>query len=135
MRLLGVAVAAVIAIACGGPEAGPVATEQSAAKKCKDPAGCCGDGIVQPGEACDSGGVDTATCNGGTCTRSVCGDAYANAAAGEACDTGGNSATCDADCTVPACGDGFVNPAASEQCDTGGVPVPGCSAQCLLTCG
>ena len=38
---------------------------------------------------------------------------------GEACDAGGQSATCDFDCTLPACGDGEVNAAAGEQCDDG----------------
>jgi len=134
MRRLLVVTAAVLAVACGGQENGPIASAESALKKCKDPAGCCGDGIVQPGEQCDTGGVDTATCNGGTCTRPVCGDSYTNVAAGEQCDTGGNSATCNANCTFATCGDGFVNPAAGEQCDTGGVAVPGC-VQCRLACG
>ena len=99
--------------------------------------GVCGDGILNPGETCDTGGVDTATCNGGLCTAPVCGDGYANAAAGEACDTAGNSATCDSDCTLPVCGDGLTNLAAGEACDTSGVDTAGCDAgDCSLpSCG
>jgi hypothetical protein len=88
------------------------------------PSACavCGDGIVQIGEQCDSGGVDSATCNGATCTTSVCGDGYTNSAAGEQCDSGGvDTATCDgATCTTPVCGDSHVNTAAGEVCDPPG---------------
>jgi hypothetical protein len=123
----------VLVVACGGPEASPLTSGDSAVKekKCKDAGGCCGDGIVQAGETCDTGGVDTATCNA-SCTLPVCGDAHANAAAGEQCDTGGESAACDADCTVPACGDGRVNAAAGEQCDSV-TPIAGC-VQCQIVC-
>jgi hypothetical protein len=38
---------------------------------------------------------------------------------GEQCDTGGQSANCDADCTSASCGDGVVNTARGEQCDDG----------------
>jgi hypothetical protein len=37
----------------------------------------------------------------------------------EACDTGGASATCNADCSLSRCGDGIVNAAAGEVCDDG----------------
>jgi hypothetical protein len=50
------------------------------------------------------------------------------AESGEECDTGGQSATCDADCTNVVCGDGTVNSAASEVCD------PGANPQCNSTC-
>jgi hypothetical protein len=81
----------------------------------------CGDGHVRAPEACDSGGVDTAGCDGGDCTLPVCGDGYTNAAAGEFCDTSGvDTAGCDGgDCTAPACGDLYTNAAAGEFCDTG----------------
>src|SRR5690606_4472568 len=99
----------------------------------------CGDGTVNPefevdlledtstlpGEQCDPGTgttgnnkratSDTATCNR-DCSVPRCGDAYANAAAGEVCDdvfiSNGpkpNTADCDSDCTQPACGDGVRN--------------------------
>lgn len=46
-----------------------------------------------------------------------CGDSVIDA--GETCDTGGNSATCDSDCTTPVCGDFLLNTAAGEICDDG----------------
>jgi hypothetical protein len=39
--------------------------------------------------------------------------------AGETCDDGDDSPTCNADCTLPACGDGWTNRAAGETCDDG----------------
>lgn len=69
-------------------------------------------------EACDEGGVDTETCNF-DCTLRICGDGYTNSAAGESCDTIGNTDECDSDCTTPACGDGLLNAAAGEACDDG----------------
>ena len=47
----------------------------------------------------------------------ACGDGVVNAAAGEDCDTLGESETCDDDCTFVSCGDGNVNEAAGELCD------------------
>jgi cysteine-rich repeat protein len=67
-----------------------------------------------------------------------CGDGLANLCLGEACDTGGNSAACDADCTAVVCGDGFVNPAAGEQCDPGGAGggTDFCDSDCTISrCG
>ena len=49
-------------------------------------------------------------------------------AAAEACDTGGDSAACDANCTPPSCGDGYTNGAAGEACDGGN----GCSPTCQI---
>ncbi len=46
----------------------------------------CGDGAVDPGEECDTGGEST-TCDR-DCTNVVCGDAWTNTAAGEQCDHG-----------------------------------------------
>src|SRR5207248_371148 len=79
----------------------------------------CGNGRVDPGEQCDSGGVDTAACDS-DCTLPVCGDRHVNKAAGEDCDEGGiDTPTCDADCTLPRCGDRHVNKAAGEECGDG----------------
>ncbi|MEX1363042.1 MAG: FG-GAP repeat protein, partial [Nannocystaceae bacterium] len=47
----------------------------------------------------------------------ICGDGITNATAGEACDDGGESATCNADCTLAMCGDGITNATAGEACD------------------
>jgi hypothetical protein len=50
--------------------------------------------------------------------RRTCGDAVIQT--GEACDDGGETASCDADCSPRVCGDGHVNAAAGERCDDGG---------------
>ncbi|MCA9622833.1 MAG: DUF4215 domain-containing protein, partial [Myxococcales bacterium] len=47
----------------------------------------------------------------------VCGNGILEA--GEACDDGGESATCNSDCTLAACGDGVLNATAGETCDDG----------------
>lgn len=62
-------------------------------------AAICGNNIVEDGEDCDEGGVDTGTCNA-DCSAAMCGDGYVNTAAGEACDDGGPSETCDEDCQI-----------------------------------
>jgi len=93
----------------------------------------CGNGAVEAGEDCDTGGA-SATCDA-DCTLAACGDGVPNAAASEECDTGGASATCDADCTLPVCGDGVLNTAAFEDCDTGGASAT-CDVDCTLAaCG
>jgi cysteine-rich repeat protein len=78
----------------------------------------CGDSVVQPPEQCDAAGAATATCDS-NCSAAFCGDGVANAAAGEACDSGGHTMSCDFNCTPPVCGDGIVNQAAGEHCDDG----------------
>jgi cysteine-rich repeat protein len=97
----------------------------------------CGDGIRDPGEECDGGGVDTATCDA-NCTLAVCGDGYVNAAAGEACDAGPANGTpgsgCNGFCQIMRCGNGTVEP--GEQCDSGGVDTAFCDADCTIpACG
>lgn len=95
----------------------------------------CGNGALDAGELCD--GEDTADCVGATCSASACGDSYTNAAAGEACDTGGaDSETCNAmTCAAPACGDGYANAAAGEMCDDAGDSAA-CNADCTpAACG
>ena len=114
--------------------------------------GECGNGVVEPGEACDDGG-ETLDCNA-DCTLADCGDGIFNPfaeqcefdvncsvgevcgascacevppppavcgngipEAGEDCDDGGQSPSCDADCTLPVCGDGELNAGAGEDCE------------------
>lgn len=143
--------------ACDGPSA-------SCDVDCTAPA--CGDGLtnLEAGESCDAGGAaaDSPACDR-DCTPNVCGDNRINSATedcddgnatndnngcsntclfnnvcgdgvrqvyGEACDTAGDSASCDSDCTANTCGDGHVN-SETEQCDDGGTaPGDGCSATC-----
>jgi hypothetical protein len=68
----------------------------------------CGDGIVTAGEDCDTGGVNTSTCDGGDCTVPVCGDGYVNAAAGEQCDPPSVSANTASSNCMPGC---LIDPA------------------------
>lgn len=95
----------------------------------------CGNGVVDaPYEECDTRGIATDSCNP-DCTRPVCGDSFANTAAGEACDEGGLSGTCDNDCILTACGDGRINFLA-EDCDDGNTANgDGCSAACRVEPG
>jgi cysteine-rich repeat protein len=96
----------------------------------------CGNGVVEPGEACDTRGEST-TCNF-DCTKPRCGDGITNTAAHEECDLGKPDLTCDAQCRAIVCGDGVV--AATEQCDDGNTnDGDGCSSDCyveqLTKCG
>jgi len=98
----------------------------------------CGDNIINngppggPGEDCDEGGVQSASCET-NCKTPTCGDGIENTLVGEFCDTGGvDTASCDAvDCTAPVCGDGVINRAAGESCDDGNLDdEDGCSSTC-----
>ncbi len=60
--------------------------------------GSCGNGVVDPGEACDAG-AESADCDA-DCTKPMCGDGLRNAAAGEGCDDGN---TADKDACGPDC--------------------------------
>jgi cysteine-rich repeat protein len=65
----------------------------------------------------------------------VCGDGVLDLSAGEACDDGGDSPTCDRDCTPVVCGDLLFNPAAGEECDEG-MDSETCTRYCTLPrCG
>jgi hypothetical protein len=58
-----------------------------------------------------------------------------NAAAGETCDDGGETATCDVDCSAVSCGDTVVNTTAGETCDDGGETAT-CDLDCTaVSCG
>jgi cysteine-rich repeat protein len=98
-------------------------------------AASCGNSVVDaPYEECDSGGIATADCNP-DCTRPVCGDVFANTAAGERCDDGSGSGTCADDCTLTVCGDGRRN-INSEECDDGNTRNgDGCSSTCQIEPG
>jgi cysteine-rich repeat protein len=55
--------------------------------------------------------------------------------AGEQCDDGGESATCDSDCSIRTCGDGLVNMTAGEVCDDT-TDSPTCDSDCTASrCG
>ena len=59
--------------------------------------GMCGNTIVEGSEACDSGGVQTATCEA-NCGHPTCGDTIVNHLAGEDCD---GTSGCDTSCHFP----------------------------------
>ena len=85
-------------------------------------------------EICD--GLDN-NCDGTTDEGNVCAPVCGNGAvdAGEACDDGGESATCNDDCTAAVCGDGKINATANEACDDGGESAT-CNANCTVSaCG
>ncbi|MEZ4365579.1 MAG: DUF4215 domain-containing protein [Kofleriaceae bacterium] len=79
----------------------------------------CGDGTVDPGEACDDGNdVDDDGCTNG-CALPTCGDGVRQGE--EACDDGaanGDDRACTSRCLVAVCGDNLVW-AGVEACDAG----------------
>ena len=94
--------------------------------------GLCGNGYVDPGEACDEGeqNSDAGACKL-DCTAASCGDGLLGPT--EDCDEGeqnSDTGACKLDCTPASCGDGFVGP--GEACDGS----DGCSPSCVLeSCG
>jgi cysteine-rich repeat protein len=84
-------------------------------------ASACGDSVVNGADECDSGGVDTATCNQ-DCTLVECGDNYINTVAGESCDDGNGSGSdgCSAACAPES---GWVcvgtSPSVCTECTSG----------------
>ncbi|MBK7193332.1 MAG: DUF4215 domain-containing protein [Myxococcales bacterium] len=99
----------------------------------------CGNGAVEPGEACDSGAANGTygNCNA-SCTAlgPRCGDSVMNGP--EQCDDGNavDTDACRNTCVNAACGDGVVR-AGVEQCDDGNtVATDACTATCqTATCG
>jgi cysteine-rich repeat protein len=96
----------------------------------------CGDGLIDPGEACDDGNaIATDACAPG-CVYARCGDGIVQAGV-EACDDGNSDPAdgCMPSCAVPTCGNGVVEP--GEICDDGnGVDTDDCPSRCLpAICG
>jgi len=97
----------------------------------------CGDGMLDPDEACDDGPGNgpTQPCTP-TCAVNICGDGFP-LDPGEACDDGDldDADECRNDCTLPpACGNNM--PDESEQCDDGNrVDTDGCIACKKAVCG
>jgi cysteine-rich repeat protein len=106
----------------------------------------CGDGVLDPGEACDDGNLIAGDGCSSVCAVEACGNSVLDA--GEECDPGfgtdplappfpndyalGSTAVCDFDCTLPVCGDAYRNEAV-EECDDGNTEDgDGCSATCQL---
>ncbi|MGD2063105.1 MAG: DUF4215 domain-containing protein [Nitrospirota bacterium] len=93
----------------------------------------CGDGVVDPGEACDDGNIVGGDgCSGYCFVEAFCGDGTVDT--GEGCDDGNNVGGdgCSALCQVEAiCGDGNLD--LGEECDDGNnLDGDGCSAVCTI---
>jgi cysteine-rich repeat protein len=94
----------------------------------------CGDGIVDPGEACDDGNTnDCDTCTNRCTLVTGCGDGVVCGT--EQCDDGNPSSCdgCSATCTLESgfrCGDGLVDMACGEECDPPGPGTPECNYLC-----
>ena len=90
----------------------------------------CGDGILDPGEACDDGNATSGDGCDANCTVTACGNGIVTT--GEACDDGNTTSGdgCRANCTQEICGDGIVD--AGEDCDDGNTADGDC---CSSSCG
>jgi len=120
---------AALAAECTSDEAGTVAAriEDALDAQARLLRVTCGDGIPAGSEQCDDGNPLPGDGCDEHCILEECGNRVVQF--GENCDTGGESASCDADCTPVACGDGLTNPSAGEQCDT-----PAQTASCERSC-
>ena len=87
------------------------------------PESYCSDGVIVPGEECDTGRLRSDTTPGACrldCSDSVCGDEVVEGT--EVCDTGDARSdtepnACRMNCSDPSCGDGVLD--AREVCDEG----------------
>jgi cysteine-rich repeat protein len=95
----------------------------------------CGDGTVDPGEACDDGNLVNEDGCTSACTAPRCGDGFVQA--GEECDDGNAIGfdACTNDCRLPRCGDGILQ--SGETCDDGNAEAhDGCTNACSAArCG
>jgi cysteine-rich repeat protein len=100
------------------------------------PAPVCGDGVQDPGEACDDGDDDDTDECLASCELPVCGDGHVQVGV-EACDDGNedDGDGCSNACALASCGDGQVDGA--EACDDGNrSDGDGCLGTCVLaSCG
>lgn len=101
-----------------------------------DGGGECGDGVQDPGEACDDGAAnseDPGACRP-DCTLPFCGDEVVDP--GETCDEGSANAetpgACRTWCALPTCGDGVLDP--GETCDDGFANSDRFGGACRTTC-
>jgi len=78
----------------------------------------CGDNVVDAGEQCDNGRLNSANGTCRNCRLPVCGDGIIDTQLGEECDDRNNFSGdgCSGNCTLE-CGDGCLQP--GEECDNG----------------
>jgi cysteine-rich repeat protein len=93
----------------------------------------CGDGVLQPGEACDDGNRRNGDgCNQSCTSDESCGNGFQDPS--EACDDGNTLSGdgCSADCkSKEFCGNGYTDTAKGERCDDGNNDSgDGCSGDC-----
>jgi cysteine-rich repeat protein len=101
-----------------------------------DPA--CGDGQLNPGEACDRGAANSDTAPDAcrvNCQLARCGDGVVDGS--EVCDQGARNSddepdACREDCTRPRCGDGTLDD--GEECDTGAERSDSEPGACRMDC-
>jgi hypothetical protein len=125
---------------------------ECAAKTAQCIQGLCGNGVKDPGEACDDGGtndldvgLDGTRCSADCKSDQTCGNGILDTATGEVCDckrdeTGAIvkcdpawATSCSADCkSTGVCGNGFVD--SGEACDGDGAGHPGETATCNKDC-
>jgi cysteine-rich repeat protein len=97
----------------------------------------CGNGSVDPQEACDDGNRELGDGCNATCTSDEsCGNGFLDAPVGEECDDGNTVSgdECQADCRVARCGDGVVDVSRQEQCDEGPENSDAIDAACRTNC-
>ena len=126
----------IIKTALGEPLAAALDTDGSGcpdACEVIEPPIVCGNGVVEEGEECDDGLLNSDTapdvCRS-DCTEPTCGDGVEDS--GEECDAGAENSdstpnSCRTNCLLPFCGDGVLD--ASEECEAGDA---NCTAECTL---
>ncbi|MBK7825752.1 DUF4215 domain-containing protein [Nannocystis sp.] len=117
----------------GSSETGVPTTGDPTDPSTGEPAPICGDGVKDPGEACDDGNVDNTDGCLSSCALAVCGDGFVHVGF-EQCDDGNlsDNDNCVAGCYVASCGDGFTY-AGIEACDDGNKTAgDGCDLACVI---